>query len=112
MDPLDQIAVEKAVESDAMADVIADNLQDVGFDNADVEAADAQITTVEVIEMPEPAPPAPEQVIVAQQEFQGVNPEEAQSEEFQDAVEQAVADQLNVDVEDVTISSVSTNEKV
>ena len=112
VDPLDQIAVEKAVESDAMADVIADNLQDVGFDNADVEAADAQITTVEVIEMPEPAPPAPEQVIVAQQEFQGVNPEEAQSEEFQDAVEQAVADQLNVDVEDVTISSVSTNEKV
>ena len=66
MDPLDQIAVEKAVESDAMADVIADNLQDVGFDNADVEAADAQITTVEVIEMPEPTE-EDAQVIVAQQ---------------------------------------------
>ena len=48
MDPLDQIAVEKAVESDDMADVIGDNLQEAGFAGADVEAADAQITTVEV----------------------------------------------------------------
>ena len=111
VDPLDQIAVEKAVESDAMADVIADNLQDVGFDNADVEAADAEITTAEVIEMPEPSPPAPEQVIVAQQEFQGVNPDQAESKEFQEAVEQAVADQLDVDVEDVEVTSVNTNEK-
>ena len=112
VDPLDQIAVEKAVESDTMADVITNNLQDVGFDNADVESADAEITTVEVIEMPEPAPPAPEQVIVAQQEFQGVNPDQAATEEFQEAVEQAVADQLDVDVEDVEVTSVNTNEKV
>ena len=62
--------------------------------------------------MPEPAPPAPEQVIVAQQEFQGVNPEQAESEEFQEAVEQAVADELGVDVEDVEVTSVNTNEKV
>ena len=48
VDPLDQIAVEKAVESDDMADVIGDNLQEAGFAGADVEAADAQITTVEV----------------------------------------------------------------
>ena len=48
VDPLDQIAVEKAAESDAMADGIADNLQEAGFEGADVEAADAQITTVEV----------------------------------------------------------------
>ena len=49
---------------------------------------------------------------MTQQVFQGVNPEEAQSEEFEDAIEQAVAEQLGVDPEDVEVTSVSTNEKV
>jgi hypothetical protein len=50
---LDQISTQKDAESDAMADAIADNLQDAGFDRADVDPADAQITIVETIDMPE-----------------------------------------------------------
>ena len=75
MDPLDQIATSSSVQSMGMADNIAANLQKAGFDGVAVDPADAQITTVEIIQMPEPVPPAPAQVIVAQQEFQGVTPE-------------------------------------
>ena len=57
-----------------------------------------------------PEGPVPEPVLMAQQEFQGIPPEQAQSEEFQDAVEQAVADQLDVDPEFVTVTSVTTND--
>ena len=38
-----------------MADAIADNLQDAGFDRANVDPADAQITIVETIAIPEPS---------------------------------------------------------
>ena len=38
-----------------------------GFDGVAVDPADAQITTIETIQMPEPVPPEPAQVIVAQQ---------------------------------------------
>ena len=45
------------------------------------------------------------QVIVAQQEFQGITPEQAQGNDFQGALAQAVADQLDVDPSFVTITS-------
>ena len=48
---------------------------------------------------------------MAQQEFAGVTPEQAQGEDFQDALTQAVADQLDVDPEFVTITSVTTNDE-
>ena len=47
---------------------------------------------------------------MVQQEFQGIPPEQAQSQDFQDAIEQAVADQLDVDPDFVTVTSVTTNE--
>ena len=50
-----------------MADIIAANLQQAGFDQVEVEPADAQITSVQIVEFPEPEPPAPAQVIMAQQ---------------------------------------------
>lgn len=75
-----------------------------------VDPADAQITTIETIQMPEPVPPEPAQVIVAQQEFQGVTPEQAQGNDFQGALAQAVADQLDVDPSFVTVTSVTTND--
>ena len=53
MDELDQNSAQKDAESTDMADAIADNLQDAGFDRADVDPADAQITIVETISMPE-----------------------------------------------------------
>ena len=51
------------------------------------------------------------QVIVVQQEFTGIAPEDAQSEEFEEAVEQAVADELNVGVGDVEVTSVTTDDE-
>ena len=55
MDELDQISAQKDAESDDMASAIADNLQDAGFDRVDVDPAEAQITIVETIDMPEPS---------------------------------------------------------
>ena len=49
-------------------------------------------------------------MIVAQQEFSGIDPEQAQSEEFEDAIEQAVADELGVGVGDVEVTSVTVDE--
>ena len=111
VDPMDQITVQKGAESMGMADIIAANLQQAGFDQVEVEPADAQITSVQIVEFPEPEPAAPEQVIMAQQEFQGVTPDQAQGADFQDAVEQAVADQLDIDPEMVTVTSVTTNDE-
>ena len=111
VDPMDQITVQKGAESMVMADIIAANLQQAGFDQVEVEPADAQITSVQIVEFPEPEPAAPEQVIMAQQEFQGVTPDQAQGADFQDAVEQAVADQLDIDPEMVTVTSVTTNDE-
>ena len=52
---MDKISAQKDAESTDMADAIADNLQDAGFDRADVDPAVAQITIVETIAMPEPS---------------------------------------------------------
>ena len=43
VDPLDQITVQKGAESMGMADIIAANLQQAGFDQVEVEPADAQV---------------------------------------------------------------------
>ena len=59
---------------------------------------------------PPPPPPTLAQVIVAQQEFQGITPEQAQGNDFQGALAQAVADQLDVDPSFVTITSTTEGE--
>ena len=51
VDTIDQIDTAGTMESEGMASAIADNLQDAGFKRAEVEPADAEITTVEVSEM-------------------------------------------------------------
>ena len=58
-----------------------------------------------------PDGPVPEPVLIAQQEFSGIDIEQAQSEDFQDAVEQAVADQLDIDPALVTVTSVTVDEE-
>ena len=103
VDPEDVEEMQEQLESGDMADAIGDNLQDNGFDGADVEEADSAPATVEVTQEP---------VIEAQQEIAGgVTLEQAQGETFQDAFEEAVAEQLGVDAEDVDITSVETDEK-
>ena len=75
VDPEDVEEVQEQLESGDMADAIGDNLQDAGFDGADVEDADSAPATVEVVEEP---------VIEAQQEIAGgVTLEQAQGEVFQ-----------------------------
>ena len=56
-----------------------------------------------------PDGPVPEPVLIAQQEFSGIDIEQAQSEDFQEAVEQAVADQLDIDPALVTVTSVTVD---
>ena len=76
-----------------MADAIGDNLQDAGFKSAEVEPADAAPATVEISQEP---------VIESQQPVSGVTFDQAQSEDFQDAFEQGVADKLGVSLSVVT----------
>ena len=58
-----------------------------------------------------PDGPVPEPVLIAQQEFSGLDIEQAQSEDFQEAVEQAVADQLDIDPALVTVTSATVDEE-
>ena len=74
-----------------------------------MEPADADATTVEVIQMPEPDV-EPTQVLMAQQTFKGVPPEQAQGPEFQAAVQQGVEGQLGVPAGSVTITSTTEGE--
>ena len=79
--------VQQQLESGDMADAIGDNLQDAGFDGADVQEADAAPATVEISQEP---------VIESEQPVNGVSLDQAQSDEFQDAFEEAVAGKLGV----------------
>ena len=74
-----------------------------------MEPADADATTVEVIQMPEPDV-EPTQVLMAQQTFKGVPPEQAQGPDFQAAVQQGVEGQLGVPAGSVTITSTTEGE--
>jgi hypothetical protein len=89
-----------------MASAIADNLQDEGFE-VDVEVASAELATVESIAEAERVD---EQVIEVQQAVAGVTIEEAQSEEFEAAVESAVAAQLGVFPQDVAVTGVEVSD--
>ena len=59
--------------------------------------------------MPEPDV-APTQVLMAQQSFQGVPPDQAQGPDFQAAVQQGVEGQLGVPAGSVTITSVTVGD--
>ena len=73
-----------------------------GFDDVQASPADAAPATVEISQEP---------VIESEQPVNGVSLDQAQSEEFQDAFEAAVAEQLGVDPEDVDVTDVSINEE-
>ena len=47
LDPMDQISVEKTVESEGVASDIAESLQEAGFDHVEVAPAETEITTTE-----------------------------------------------------------------
>ena len=87
VDPEDIEEVQQQLESGDMADAIGDNLQDAGFKGADVQPADAAPATVEISQEP---------VIESDQPVNGVSLDQAQSDEFLDAFEEAVAGKLGV----------------
>ena len=87
MVPLLVLQSQDTAESRDMAAAIGDNLHDAGFDDATVALADAEVATMEISEEP---------VVEATQTIAGVTLEQAQSEEFQVAVETAVAARVGV----------------
>jgi hypothetical protein len=71
-------------------------LADAGYD-ATPQTPDATMTSVEVIQMPEDVPPAPEAVVEVQATFGGVTTDDAHDADFQEAIRAAVAEALDVD---------------
>jgi hypothetical protein len=72
-----------------------------GFDGADVQPAEAAVITVDIAEVP---------IVEATFTATGVTIEEAQSEDFEIAVEKAVAANLGVDSDSVDVVSVEEGE--
>ena len=91
-------AAKKTLETRTTAIAIEDALQDEGYKNADVDEASAEVTTVST----EPA-------VVATQSFSGVTVDEASEPAFETALAAAVADELGVDADDVTITSTAAS---
>lgn len=71
-------------------------MADAGYD-ATPQTPDATMTSVEVIQMPEDVPPAPEAVVEVQATFGGVTTDDAHGADFQEAIRAAVAEALDVD---------------
>ena len=71
-------------------------MADAGYD-ATPQTPDATMTSVEVIQMPEDVPPAPEAVVEVQATFGGVTTDDAHDADFQEAIRAAVAEALDVD---------------
>ena len=107
----------KTVESSSMASTIEKTLQKGGYDKVDVDKADAEVSTVTVVSdsnddtsaSDDDATDVAEPAVVATQMFSGVTVAEASQPSFQTAVAAAVAKKLDVDEDDVTITSTATS---
>ena len=95
-----------SLETRAMAGVIATQLHDAGFNGAEVEPADAQVETAQVVSHYE--------VVEYTQDLQGVTAIEAKSDAFKDSFKKSIAAQFggyrmmdadNIDILSVTIVS-------
>ena len=100
----------EAVESSSLASSIEKDLKEEGYKKVDVEKADADVTTVIVVndindDMTDVTVPA----LVASQSFAGVTLSQALEPSFQATLLAAVADKLDVDVDDVVITNTATS---
>ena len=111
-----QKKAKKTVESSSMASAIEKDLKKGGYDKVDVDKADAEVTTVTVVSDSNDDTPTttddvtdvPQPAVAATQVFSGVTLAEASQPTFQTAVAAAVAKKLDVDEDDVTITSTAT----
>ena len=92
-------AAEGKLESASLASAIEDNLAYEGYKGADVSAATASVTTVEVSQ------------IKAEQLFSGVTTSEAGEEAFQSALTDTVAAGLGLSAKEVSVTAVSEGKK-
>ena len=100
----------KTVESSSLASAIEKHLKEEGFKKVDVEKAEAAVTTVVIVndindDMTDINVPA----VVASQSFAGVTVAQANEPSFQKTLVAAVAERLNVEEEEVTITSTASS---
>ena len=100
----------KTVESSSLASAIEKHLKEEGFKKVDVEKAEAAVTTVVLVndindDMTDIDVPA----VVASQSFAGVTVAQANEPSFQKTLVAAVAERLNVEEEEVTITSTASS---
>ena len=100
----------KTVESSSLASAIEKDLKEEGFKKVDVEKAEAAVTTVVLVndindDMTDIDVPA----VVASQSFAGVTVAQANEPSFQKTLVAAVAERLNVEEEEVTITSTASS---
>ena len=82
----------------ALAETITTSLNEAGFDGAEADTAEAGTATLILEETP---------VVEADLPLSNVSVEDANEPAFQEALIEAVAERLNVDADDVTITAVT-----